>query len=145
MILRPGRAGLSGPAWGLTTLYRTREEHLPVSFSFGDFWIFYREYYRLYLLIDLDGVRVPLLLAANQRREFMELGHCDWLSRKVGHGRRRGPLVYIMVKINVIYNRRPYFQFDISATRFLAFETLTKNRCTVFEYNNRLKAKFLKS
>ena len=49
----------------------------------------------VYLLIDLDGVRVPLSLAANQRRGFMEIRHCDWLSPKVGHGRRRGGLVDI--------------------------------------------------
>ena len=36
----------------------------------------------LYLLIDLNGENVPLPLVANQRRQFREIRHCDWLRRK---------------------------------------------------------------
>ena len=39
---------------------------------------------RLYLLIDLHVNLVPLSVAANQRRGFMEILHCDWLHPKVG-------------------------------------------------------------
>ena len=50
---------------------------------------------REYLLIDLDGGNVPLSFVANQRREFRKIRHCDWLSPKVEHFRRRGRLVDI--------------------------------------------------
>ena len=52
-------------------------------------------------LIDLDGVYVPLSLAANERRGFMEIRHCDWLARKVEHGRRRGRLVDMVYKMKM--------------------------------------------
>ena len=51
--------------------------------------------YIVYLLIDLDGGKVSLSLVANQRRGFREIRHCDWLSPKVEHFRRRGRLVDI--------------------------------------------------
>ena len=35
----------------------------------------------------------PSIFTANQRWGFMEIRHCDWLSPKVGHGRRRGRLL----------------------------------------------------
>ena len=44
----------------------------------------------LYLLMDLDVNLVPLSVAANQRREFMKILHCDWLPPKVGQEWRRG-------------------------------------------------------
>ena len=49
----------------------------------------------IYLVIDLGGRNVPLSLVANQRRGFREIRHCDWLSPKVEHFRRRRRLVYI--------------------------------------------------
>ena len=50
-----------------------------------------------YLLIDFDGGNGPLSLVANQqKRVFRELRHCDWLSPKVEHFRRRGRLVDIV-------------------------------------------------
>ena len=69
-------------------------------------FIFGLQYYFKYLLIDLDGVRVPLSLAANQRRGFMEIWHCDWLSPKVGHRRRRCPLVDISKDPSVTVRHR---------------------------------------
>ena len=48
-----------------------------------------------YLLIDLDGGNVPLALVAIQRRGFSDIRHCDWLSPKVVHFRRRGRLLDI--------------------------------------------------
>ena len=53
----------------------------------------------LYLLIDLDGGNVQVSLVANKRRGFRKIRHCDWLSPKVEHFRRRGRLVDMVKKI----------------------------------------------
>ena len=49
-----------------------------------------------YLLIDLDVNLVLFLVAANQRRVFMEIFHCDWLQPRVGQDRRVRRLVDIL-------------------------------------------------
>ena len=48
-----------------------------------------------YLLIVLDVNFVQFLVAANHRRVFMEIFHCDWLQPKVGQDRRLSRLVDI--------------------------------------------------
>ena len=58
-----------------------------------------------YLLIDLEVNRVPLSLAANHRRGFMEILLCDWLTPRVGQDWRRGRLVDILkwtVKVKIL-------------------------------------------
>ena len=47
-------------------------------------------FYSAYLLIDLDVNLVPLSLEANQRRVFMEILLCDWLTPRLGKDWRRG-------------------------------------------------------
>ena len=58
-----------------------------------------------YPIIDLDDVRVRLSLKANQRQGFMEIRHCDWLSPKVDHGRRRGRLVDILIDFENVFQK----------------------------------------
>ena len=62
----------------------------PTSSQFSPFYFWHNARSRaenlrkLYLLIDLDANLVPLSVAANQRRAFTEILHCDWLPPKVG-------------------------------------------------------------
>ena len=49
----------------------------------------------LYLLIDLFVNRVPHPVAADRRRVFLQVLHCDWLPPRVGQDWRRGRLVDI--------------------------------------------------
>ena len=66
---------------------------LEAKLEFGQKNLFFKIY--IYLLIDLDVNLVPLSVAANQRRGFTEVLHCDWLPPKVGQDLRRGRLVDI--------------------------------------------------
>ena len=68
--------------------------------------ITFNNYYVLYLLIDLDVNLVPLSVAANQWRGYMEIPHCDWLPLKVGQDWRRGWL--IMCQTILMFNLKRY-------------------------------------
>ena len=51
--------------------------------------------HELYLLIDLRVTLALLTAGTNQRGEFLEILHCDWLPPKGRHARRRGLSVNI--------------------------------------------------
>ena len=57
----------------------------------------------VYLVIDLDGVHVPLSATANHIAVFPFILAADWLPTKVEHGRRRGRLVDILHRVLEIF------------------------------------------
>ena len=65
--------------------------------------------FSLYLLIDLDGGSDPLSLVADQRQGFREIRHCDWLTPKLEHFRRRGRLVDIEPPLDTDFNQVKLF------------------------------------
>ena len=71
-----------------------------LKFSFHDFSTLRpeRSKYNI-IIIDLDVKNVPFSVAANERREFMEILDCDWLPPDVGQDWRRGIIVGILLRL----------------------------------------------